>query len=167
MTHRALLEHRGGCRWAGPRARPRPPLTPAEAYSATLHHRLEYRGEASAKFWDITQSGARVTVVFGRIGTTGQTQARTLGSPAAARANAEKPLAAKLAKGYRAATAAKPTKRAKPAKPAKPATGAAPYLFVGDGYGTVTAVRGGVLSREGPTMQARRHEDEAHSREVG
>jgi predicted DNA-binding WGR domain protein len=61
---------------------------------------FEFVGGNSAKFWEIGTSGNEVTVRFGRIGTEGQTQVKTLADAAAATKHAEKLIAQKLAKGY-------------------------------------------------------------------
>jgi predicted DNA-binding WGR domain protein len=58
-------------------------------------------GGSSSKFWEIRTSGHEVTVRFGRIGTEGQTQTKTLADADAATRHAEKLIASKTAKGYR------------------------------------------------------------------
>jgi predicted DNA-binding WGR domain protein len=60
----------------------------------------EFRGDGSAKFWQIGRDGSEVTVRVGRIGTAGQTQVKDLGNDAAAEAHVEKLVAAKLKNGY-------------------------------------------------------------------
>ncbi len=55
----------------------------------------------SAKFWEISASGNDVTVRFGKIGTNGQTQTKTLADAAAATKHAEKLVGEKTKKGYR------------------------------------------------------------------
>ena len=62
---------------------------------------FEFVGGTSAKFWETTISGNEVTVRFGRIGTEGQTQTKTLPDAQAAVKHAEKLIASKAAKGYR------------------------------------------------------------------
>jgi predicted DNA-binding WGR domain protein len=62
---------------------------------------FEFVGGNSSKFWEVSTSGNEVTVRFGRIGTGGQTQTKTLADDDAAVKHAEKMIAAKLAKGYR------------------------------------------------------------------
>lgn len=62
---------------------------------------FEFVGGSSAKFYELHTSGNQVTVRFGRIGTEGQTQLKTLANARAATQHAEKLAAAKLAKGYR------------------------------------------------------------------
>jgi predicted DNA-binding WGR domain protein len=63
-------------------------------------HHFEFVGGSSAKFWEIGVSGNDVTVRFGRIGTQGQTQVKTLPDADAAANHAEKLIASKTAKGY-------------------------------------------------------------------
>jgi predicted DNA-binding WGR domain protein len=94
--------------------------------------RLEYVGGGSSKFWQVTQTGANLAVVFGRIGTAGQTQHRAFDSAELARADAEKQAAAKRNKGYRDGKAV----RVKSVKAAGVAAEAHPFLFVGQGLGS-------------------------------
>jgi predicted DNA-binding WGR domain protein len=61
---------------------------------------FEFIGGTSAKFWEIGASGNAVTVRFGRIGTEGQSQVKTLPDAEATVKHAEKLIAAKTAKGY-------------------------------------------------------------------
>lgn len=61
---------------------------------------FEFVGGSSAKFWEATVSGNTVTVRFGRIGTDGQTQVKTLADTDAATKHAEKLITEKTAKGY-------------------------------------------------------------------
>jgi predicted DNA-binding WGR domain protein len=62
---------------------------------------FEFVGGSSAKFWEATVNGNQVTVRFGRIGTEGQTQTKTLADANAATKHAEKLIAQKTAKGYK------------------------------------------------------------------
>ncbi|MGW6445823.1 WGR and DUF4132 domain-containing protein [Lentzea sp. NPDC055074] len=62
--------------------------------------RWELVADGSAKFWEIEQDGAAVTVRFGRLGTTGQTQTKELASAEAATAHVAKLVAEKEKKGY-------------------------------------------------------------------
>lgn len=71
---------------------------PIEAGVMTRHFEL-VEGK-SAKFWEITHAGNDVTVRFGRIGTQGQTQTKTLADPEAATRHADKLIAEKTKKGY-------------------------------------------------------------------
>ena len=61
---------------------------------------FEFVGGSSAKFWECALSGNEVTVRFGRIGTEGQTQVKTMPDADAAVKHAEKLIASKTAKGY-------------------------------------------------------------------
>ena len=63
-------------------------------------HYFEFVRGSSAKFWEIGVSGNDVTVRFGRIGTHGQTQVKTLPDADAAAKHAEKLIASKTVKGY-------------------------------------------------------------------
>ncbi len=62
---------------------------------------FEFVGGSSAKFYEVSTSGSKVTVRFGRIGTEGQIQVKTLANADAAAKHAEKLVSQKLAKGYR------------------------------------------------------------------
>jgi predicted DNA-binding WGR domain protein len=61
---------------------------------------FEFVSGNSAKFWEVTHAGTEVTVSFGRIGTIGQRQSKSLPTPAAAARHLEKLVSQKLAKGY-------------------------------------------------------------------
>ena len=58
-------------------------------------------GGSSAKFYEVGTSGSQVTIRFGRIGTAGQTQVKTLADAEAATGHAERLIESKLAKGYK------------------------------------------------------------------
>ncbi|MFI6094316.1 WGR and DUF4132 domain-containing protein [Lentzea sp. NPDC051213] len=62
--------------------------------------RWELVASGSAKFWEIGQDGATVTVRFGRLDTAGQTQTKELASAEAAQAHVAKLVAEKEKKGY-------------------------------------------------------------------
>ncbi len=62
--------------------------------------RFEFVGGTSQKFWEITQAGADVTVRFGRLGASGQSQTKSFESDRAAAAHAAKLIDEKVAKGY-------------------------------------------------------------------
>ncbi|MFD6634996.1 DUF4132 domain-containing protein [Micromonospora chalcea] len=68
--------------------------------------RFEFVGSGSAKFWEVGQSDATVTVRYGSIGAQGRTQVKELGSPAEAAAHADRLIAEKLRKGYAETTVA-------------------------------------------------------------
>ena len=61
---------------------------------------FEFVEGSSSKFWEIAQNGNEVTVRFGRIGTNGQTQTKTLADADAATRHAEKLIKEKTGKGY-------------------------------------------------------------------
>jgi len=62
--------------------------------------RFEYVDGKSFKFWEISVDACRVTVAFGPIGATGQTQTKTFHDAGEAARHAAKAIAAKLKKGY-------------------------------------------------------------------
>jgi predicted DNA-binding WGR domain protein len=68
-----------------------------------MTRRFEFVGDSSQKFWEITVAGSAVTVCFGRLGTKGQTQTKSLADSAAADKHAQKLIAEKLAKGQETA----------------------------------------------------------------
>ena len=61
---------------------------------------FEYKDAKSAKFWEVSVTGKKVTIRYGKIGTDGQTSLKELSTPAAAKAHAEKQAAGKVKKGY-------------------------------------------------------------------
>ncbi|MCA9124930.1 MAG: WGR domain-containing protein [Planctomycetaceae bacterium] len=65
-----------------------------------LKRRFEFVSGKSYKFWEIAVSGCQVTVTFGRIGTDGQSQAKTFHNDDEAARHAAKQVAAKTKKGY-------------------------------------------------------------------
>jgi predicted DNA-binding WGR domain protein len=73
---------------------------PAPAPVAGAARRFEFVGGASRKFWEITVTGATLTVRFGRLGTVGQTQTKSFGSAVRCEQEAAKLVAEKLRKGY-------------------------------------------------------------------
>ncbi|MCT2280745.1 WGR domain-containing protein, partial [Micromonospora chalcea] len=68
--------------------------------------RFEFVGGGSAKFWEVGQSDATVTVRYGSLGAQGRTQVKELGSPAEAAAHTDRLIAEKLRKGYAETSAA-------------------------------------------------------------
>ncbi|MGC4892568.1 DUF4132 domain-containing protein [Micromonospora sp. DT31] len=87
--------------------------------------RFEFVGGSSAKFWEVGQHDATVTVRYGSLGAQGRTQLKELGSPAEAAAHADRLVAEKLRKGYAETTVAPPggDAAAPTAGPAAPAPG--------------------------------------------
>ncbi|MEM7246206.1 MAG: STM4015 family protein [Acidobacteriota bacterium] len=61
---------------------------------------LEYADSKSSKFWNIELEGTSHTVVYGRIGTDGQTKTKDFGSAEKAKTSFDKLVAQKLGKGY-------------------------------------------------------------------
>jgi len=69
---------------------------------------LEFVGEDksrgvtdSAKFWEVTQAGEKLTIVFGKIGTKGQTTEKLFESHQEAAIEMEKLVKSKIKKGYK------------------------------------------------------------------
>ena len=65
-----------------------------------MKRRFEFVAGNSAKFWEVSVAGHEVTVAFGRLGTTGQTQTKSLADSESAQRHAEKLIRQKLGKGY-------------------------------------------------------------------
>jgi predicted DNA-binding WGR domain protein/plasmid stabilization system protein ParE len=61
---------------------------------------FEFVSGGSAKFWQVERDGAVVSVQYGRIGTTGQSQVKQLASETVAIAHVDKLIAEKVKKGY-------------------------------------------------------------------
>ncbi|MBS0660193.1 MAG: WGR domain-containing protein [Verrucomicrobia bacterium] len=78
---------------------PPAPETPPAPVSEYRRY-LEFVGDGSRKFWEVTVREERLVVRFGRLGTAGQTQEKQSASTEAARAKAEALAAEKRAKGY-------------------------------------------------------------------
>ena len=68
--------------------------------STTPKRRFEFVDAGSDKFWEIEVGDKEVTVHFGRRGTAGQTNTKTLADEAAAKKHADKLIQEKLGKGY-------------------------------------------------------------------
>ena len=66
-----------------------------------MTRRFEFVGGTSSKFWEVSVSGASVTVRYGRIGTLGQSQTKSLADAAAAERHVEKLISEKIGKGYK------------------------------------------------------------------
>ena len=83
---------------------------------------FEYKDAKSKKFWEVSVSGKKVNIRYGKLGTGGQTSVKELSTPAEAKAHAEKQAAGKVKKGYKEAKvkavkkAAKKTTKKKVAK---------------------------------------------------
>ena len=63
--------------------------------------RFEFSEGTSNKFWEISQSGNKHTVTYGKIGTEGQTKTKDFADEAAAKKDYEKLVAEKVKKGYK------------------------------------------------------------------
>src|SRR5947209_20388436 len=61
---------------------------------------FQYSDAKSHKFWTIDVSGKSLTVTYGKVGATGQTQTKTFASGELAQAEADKLIKEKLSKGY-------------------------------------------------------------------
>jgi predicted DNA-binding WGR domain protein len=90
--------------------------------------RFECIEGTSKKFWEISVDGAVQVVRFGRLGTDGQRDEKKLGSPADAKASAEKLVAQKVKKGYREVAPASNGKATPPKAPAVAAKKGSPKL---------------------------------------
>ena len=78
-----------------------PPAKPAGSAAAKSGKRyFEFVSGGSAKFWEIFVDGLEVTVRFGRIGTNGQLQSKSLATADQAQRHAEKLIGEKSEKGY-------------------------------------------------------------------
>jgi predicted DNA-binding WGR domain protein len=75
----------------------------------SMLRRFEFIGGSSAKFWSVLVSGKAVTVKYGRLGTNGQSQAKSFSSNEKAQQHAEGLIRQKLAKGYVECVAAQST----------------------------------------------------------
>lgn len=95
--------------------------------------RFEFTDDGSNKFWDIERAGSKLTIKFGKIGASGQTQLKTFGSDAEAIVAHDKLVAEKTKKGY-VEIGGKPAKtKAAPGKPApvaKSSSGIKPTALV-------------------------------------
>jgi predicted DNA-binding WGR domain protein len=74
---------------------------------------FEYKDAKSKKFWEVSVTGKKVNIRYGKIGTDGQTSLKELSTPAEAKAHAEKQAAGKVKKGYKEAKAKAVKKAAK------------------------------------------------------
>ena len=82
---------------ARPASEPNASSTPA---ASTMTRHFEYVEGDSAKFWEISASGNDVTVRFGRLGTSGQTQTKSFSDADATARHVEKLIGEKTKKGY-------------------------------------------------------------------
>jgi len=82
-------------------------VKPPRAEKVSVSRYFEFVEGNSAKFWEISSQGNEVTVRFGRIGTEGQTQVKSLSDAEAANQHVEKLVGEKTKKGYVETQAAK------------------------------------------------------------
>lgn len=88
------------------KAKPAPPASAkakapaAPAASSGAARRFEMSEGGSQKFWEVAVEGPALTVRFGKLGTAGTTQTKTLADAAAAAKEAEKLVREKTKKGY-------------------------------------------------------------------
>ncbi len=68
--------------------------------SSGTTRRFAFVRGTSAKFWEVSVTGATVHVRYGRIGSAGQHLAKEFADATAAAGHAERLIAQKLAKGY-------------------------------------------------------------------
>src|SRR4051812_12741904 len=61
---------------------------------------FQFSDAKSHKFWNIEVSGTGLTVTYGKVGSTGQTQVKSFASAEKAQAEADKLIREKLKKGY-------------------------------------------------------------------
>ena len=63
--------------------------------------RLVYKDAKSHKFWQIEAKGSAINILYGKVGTNGQTSLKKAKSPDAAKVEVEKLIKSKLKKGYK------------------------------------------------------------------
>tara|TARA_B100000073_G_C23352314_1_gene419385 strand:+ start:216 stop:425 length:210 start_codon:yes stop_codon:yes gene_type:complete len=63
--------------------------------------RLVYKDTKSNKFWQIDSKGSTINILYGKVGTNGQTSVKKAKSPDAAKVEVEKLIKSKLKKGYK------------------------------------------------------------------
>lgn len=90
--------------------------------------RFEFKKGSSNKFWEVTVSGNKLTVRFGRLGSAGQEKSKTFATPALAQKEENKLVAEKEGKGYKEVRLPSSAKDVAPAAPIKP-TGPASDLL--------------------------------------
>ena len=62
---------------------------------------LEFKDAKSNKFWEIESIGSTINIVYGKVGTDGQTIVKKTKGPNAAHAEVQKLVKSKLKKGYK------------------------------------------------------------------
>lgn len=76
------------------------PAPAASASASSAKRRFEFSDDKSNKYWEVQLHGTGFTVVYGRIGTAGQTQTKDFGTNEKALKEYEKLVDEKLKKGY-------------------------------------------------------------------
>ena len=61
---------------------------------------FEFKDANSKKFWEISVSGSTITVLYGKLGTNGQSSVKEMNSSEAAQKQAKKQADGKIKKGY-------------------------------------------------------------------
>ena len=64
-------------------------------------NKLVYKDAKSHKFWQIAAKGSAINILYGKVGTNGQSSVKKAKSPDAAKAEVEKLIKSKLKKGYK------------------------------------------------------------------
>ena len=95
--------------------------------------RYEFSEGSSSKFWEIELNASSFTVVYGKLGTTGQTQTKSFASDALARKEFDKLVAEKTKKGYQLVAGSGPSSSAPP-PPKSPAPAPSEPQFRKDLY---------------------------------
>ena len=89
----------------GSRQKPAKSSKPAPASKtgsvAKKERYFEFKDKQSSKFWEIRVQGCDVTVRFGKIGVSGQTQSKSFPDQAMAEAHAGRLITEKTKKGYK------------------------------------------------------------------
>jgi predicted DNA-binding WGR domain protein len=65
-----------------------------------MKRQFEFVAGNSSKFWDVSVANCTVTICFGRIGTSGQSQTKEFADASSAQRHADKMIAEKIRKGY-------------------------------------------------------------------
>lgn len=64
---------------------------------------LEFQDKDSSKFWEVSVVGKKVSIKYGKIGTSGQNTVKEFSTTTEAKVHAEKVTSEKLKKGYKEA----------------------------------------------------------------
>ena len=75
-------------------------VSPAGSAAGSAKRYFEFVEGKSSKFWEISQTGCDVTIRYGRIGASGQSQTKSFADESAAKTHAEKLIGEKTEKGY-------------------------------------------------------------------